>query len=124
MNIATLTRANTTSKRKTTAGFAKLPYMKQSNVSLLEKAPGDLSTSTHEARQIKTQSPNVNDHCDSKILDMERAGVDADFACELALQELWFGRVLTVSEKSEALVAMSSGDITETVPLFPSSALS
>jgi hypothetical protein len=40
---------------------------------------------------------------------MQAAGVDADLACELASMEEWFGRVLTMSERGAALVAMSPG---------------
>lgn len=50
MNIATLTRINTTSKRIATARFVKLSYMKQSKASLLEEAPSNLSASIYKDR--------------------------------------------------------------------------
>jgi hypothetical protein len=109
MNIATLTRANTTSKRIPTTVFSKPAYTKYADASLLEESSSDLSASAHEDRQNTSRSPSVEDRFDSDIREMQAAGVDADLACELASMEEWFGRVLTVSKRGSALVAMSPG---------------
>lgn len=99
--MATLTPANVMSMHRPTNGFAKLAHVNQSNVPPLEEAPGDLSASAREDLQ--------NNPFDSTLRDMHAACVDADLACELASMEEWFGRVLTVSERGAALVAMSPG---------------